>query len=115
MKSLFTKEINGSLSAKADLEEHLKKSCTDERHQEGVTLPPPMPPVNTPEHEIDISPPRLSKNDPDVLQFLWKLMKVVWQKKEIPTCWRRAGGILIPKEKDSSEINQFRHISISKH
>lgn len=39
-------------------------------------------------------------------------MKVVWQKKEIPTCWRRAGGILIPKEKDSSEIGLFRQISL---
>lgn len=41
-----------------------------------------------------------------------KLMRVVWQKKEIPTSWQRAGGILIPKEKDSSEIGQFRQISL---
>ncbi|XP_078118984.1 uncharacterized protein LOC144525794 [Sander vitreus] len=55
---------------------------------------------------------RLYKNTPDVLRFLWKLMRVVWQKKEIPTSWRRAGGILIPKEKDSSEIGQFCQISL---
>ena len=138
VKSLFTKEKSGSLSvSKAALEEHLKQSCTDDRHQEEVTLPSDMPPVNPPEHELDISPPRWSevdntvrraraasapgpngvpyrlyKNAPDVLRFLWKLMKVVWQKKEIPTSWRRAGGILIPKEKDSSEIGQFRQISL---
>lgn len=29
-------------------------------------------------------------------------MKVVWQKKEIPTSWQRAGGILIPERSASS-------------
>lgn len=46
------------------------------------------------------------------LRFLWRLMKVVWQKHMIPTAWRRAGGILIPKEKDAEDISQFRHISL---
>ena len=103
VKSLFIKEKSGSLSVpKAVLEEHLKRSCTDDRHQEDVTLPSDMPPVNPPEHKLDISPPRWSevdktvrraratsapgpngvpsrlyKNAPDVLRFLWKLMKVV--------------------------------------
>ncbi|KAI5086482.1 hypothetical protein C0J45_23354, partial [Silurus meridionalis] len=137
VKTLSTKEKSGSLSvSKADLEEHLKNSCTDDRHQEEVTLPHDMPPVNPTEHELDISLPRWSeveqtvrraraasstgpngvpyklyKNAPAVLRFLWKLMRVVWQK-EIPTSWRRAGGILIPKEKDSAEIRQFRQISL---
>ena len=96
-----------------------------------------MPPVNPPEHKLDLSLPRWSevdktvhraragsapgpngipyrlyKNAPDVLRFLWKLMRTVWQRKEVPTSWRRAGGILIPKEKDSSEIGQFRQISL---
>ena len=57
-------------------------------------------------------PYRLYESAPDVLRFLWKLMRVVWQKKEIPTSWRRARGILIRKEKDSSEIGQFRQISL---
>ncbi|KAK0147918.1 hypothetical protein N1851_012379 [Merluccius polli] len=43
----------------------------------------------------------------DILCFLWRLMKVVWRQQEILTLWRRAGGNLIPKEKDSSEIDQF--------
>ncbi|KAG7490909.1 hypothetical protein JOB18_044460 [Solea senegalensis] len=34
-------------------------------------------------------------------------MKVVWQKQVIPTAWRRVGGVLIPKEKNSAAINQF--------
>lgn len=96
-----------------------------------------MLPLNPPEHQLDTSPPkwtevertvrraraasspgpngepyRLYKNAPEVLRFLWRLMKVIWQRQAIPTAWRRAGGILIPKEKDSSDISQFRQISL---
>lgn len=39
-------------------------------------------------------------------------MKVVWKKGVIPRAWRRAGGILIPKEKDSLSIGQLRQISL---
>ena len=39
-------------------------------------------------------------------------MKIVWKKQSIPKAWRRAGGIFIPKERDSVEINQFRPISL---
>lgn len=39
-------------------------------------------------------------------------MTLVWHKQSIPTAWMRAGGVLIPKEKNSSTINQFHHISL---
>lgn len=39
-------------------------------------------------------------------------MKVVWQKQTILTSWQRAGGVLIPKERNSVDISQFRHISL---
>lgn len=39
-------------------------------------------------------------------------MKVVWQKQMTPTAWRRAGGVLLPKEKDAADISQFHHISL---
>lgn len=39
-------------------------------------------------------------------------MTVVWEKQAITTAWWRAGGILIPKEKDSADISQFRQISL---
>ena len=57
-------------------------------------------------------PYRVYKNTPGVLKYLWKLMRVAWEKGMIPKAWRRAGGILIPKEKNSSTIDQFRQISL---
>ena len=43
----------------------------------------------------------------DVLCFQWRLIRTVWQKQIIPKAWRRAGGILKPKEKDALNISQF--------
>lgn len=138
VKGLFTQEKSGKLTtSRKDLEAHLKGNHTDSQRCEQITLPSDMPPIHPPEHQLDASPPkwceveravrraraasspgpngipyRLYKNAPEVLRFLWRLMKVVWQKQTIPTCWRRAGGILIPKERDSANISQFRHISL---
>lgn len=53
-----------------------------------------------------------NKYTPDVLRFLWRLMRVIWLKWTIPTVWQRAGSILIPKEKHSTDISQFRQISL---
>lgn len=45
-----------------------------------------------------------------ICRFLWRLMQTVWRKRAIPKVWCRAGGVLIPKEKDASNISQFRPI-----
>lgn len=37
---------------------------------------------------------------------------MVWQKETIPKAWRRAGGVLNKKEKDATDISQFRPISL---
>ena len=58
-------------------------------------------------------PHRMYKSAPDVLRFLRQLMKIAWKKQSIPKVWRWAGGIFIPKERDSVEINQFRPISLN--
>lgn len=52
------------------------------------------------------------KNAPYILRFLWRLMRIVWQEKTIPKVWHRAGGVLIPKDKDSENISQFRLMSL---
>lgn len=51
VKGLFIKEKSTSLlGSKANLEKHLKKSCTDNRSQIEVILPPAMLPTDPREH-----------------------------------------------------------------
>lgn len=138
VKGLFTKEKSGSLKVpKRELEDHLKTTHTDSQRFERREIPSDMPPIPQPEHQLDDSPPRWSEveealkkaraasapgpngvpyrlytNSPNVLRFLWRQMKVMWTKQTIPKAWRRAGGVLIPKEKDASNIDQFRQINL---
>lgn len=138
LKSIFTKEKSGALkTTKIDLEDHLKATHSDPRRHEHLTIPSDIPPIDPPEHHMPCSPPtwkeventvrrartasspgpngvpyKVYKYAPDVLRFLWRLMRTAWQKKIIPKVWRRAGGVLIPKEKDAVNISQFRPISL---
>lgn len=114
MKGIFTKEKSGSLKTSRDqVEEHLRTIYSDEKKDEPVIVPADIPPISPPQHQFDISPPKLSevkqavrkarsasapgpngvpysvfKNTPDVLKILWKNMKVVWDKQIIPKAWR---------------------------
>ncbi len=138
VKGIFTKEKSGFLKTSKDqVEEHLRTIYTDEKKDEPIVVPTDIPPVSPPQHQFDISPPKLSevkqavkkarsasapgpngvpysvyKKTPDVLKILWKNMKVVWDKQIIPKAWRRAGGVFIPKEKNSTTIEQFRQINL---
>ena len=47
-----------------------------------------------------------------LLRRLWKLLKVVWRKEDVPAEWQRAEGIFVTKEEDSKDIGQFRTISL---
>ncbi|KAJ8392682.1 hypothetical protein AAFF_G00073560 [Aldrovandia affinis] len=131
---LFTKEKSRILKiSKQEVEEHLEKVHSDTETHEQIVIPHDIPPIQPPEFNLDTGPLKwkelenavqraraasapgpngvpykLYKNTPDVLRFLWRLMRVVWQKKIIPKVWRRTGGILIPKEKDG----QFRPICL---
>jgi hypothetical protein len=44
--------------------------------------------------------------------MLWRLLKVVWRKGEIPDAWKEAERILTPKERNSKNVYQFRIISL---
>lgn len=138
VKDLFVKEKSGTLKAPVrELGEHLRKTYSDNQRHVPASIPDDMPPIHPPEHQMEARPPtwsevestvkrartasapgpngfpyRLYKNTPGVLKYLWKLMKVAWDKGIIPKSWRRAGGILIPKEKNSSTIDQFCQISL---
>ena len=49
---------------------------------------------------------------PLLLRRLWRLLKVVWWKGDVPASWKEAEGIFTPKEQDTKTINQFRTISL---
>ena len=49
---------------------------------------------------------------PLLLKRLWRLLKVVWQKGDVPDSWKEAKGIYTPKEQNSKTVNQFRTISL---
>lgn len=123
------------VASKQGLEEHLRKIYQEGRRHEQLVIPPNSPPISQPVFPMDTDPPKWKevekavsraraasapgpngvqfyKNAPDILCYLWELMRVVWKKQTIPTVWKRAGGIMIPKEKNASEINQVRPISL---
>ncbi len=43
---------------------------------------------------------------------LWKILKVIWRRGKVAAQWRHAEGVWIPKEENSSNIEQFRIISL---
>lgn len=58
LKNLFSKEKNGELSSsKEAVEAHLKEVHTDFHRADPIVLPPDMPPLPSPQHQLDTSPP----------------------------------------------------------
>ena len=45
-----------------------------------------------------------------LLQFLWKIIKVIWGRGRVAEQWRYAEGVWIPKEENYRVIDQFRSI-----
>ena len=52
------------------------------------------------------------KRCPKLTKRLWKLLRVAWRKKEIPSTWLLAEGCFVPKEEQASRLEQFREISL---
>ncbi|ONI45671.1 hypothetical protein AN642_00195 [Epulopiscium sp. SCG-B10WGA-EpuloA2] len=138
VKGLFSQEKGGQLKAtKLEVEKYLRNTYSDFEQNRVIGLPPDMPPVGKIDHEMDVRPPRwkeveevvrrakassapgpngvpyrVYKSAPDILKFLWRQLKIVWEKQFIPRAWCRAGGVFIPKEKESSDLSQFQMISL---
>lgn len=43
---------------------------------------------------------------------LWKIMRNIWAKDSVPSCWNLVEGCFVPKEEGSFTIAQFRKISL---
>ena len=57
-------------------------------------------------------PYRLYKYCPQVAKLMFNYIRGLWKKNKIPDTWRRAEGVLIPKEDGASSIEKFRTISL---
>ena len=55
---------------------------------------------------------KIYKSCPLLVKRLWRYLRVIWKNKVIPPCWTIAEGCFIPKEANSSLLNQFREISL---
>lgn len=80
-----------------------------------MVLPPDMPQLPSPHYQLDGSPPKWSEVQLCIVQEPHLLLGPTafpTALQAIPTAWRRASGVLIPKERNSSMISQFRHISL---
>ncbi|KAJ8353668.1 hypothetical protein SKAU_G00212350 [Synaphobranchus kaupii] len=57
VKSLFVKEKTGTLKVPVrELEEHLRKTYSDNQRHVSATIPDDMPPIQPPEHQMDTRP-----------------------------------------------------------
>ncbi|XP_052218148.1 uncharacterized protein LOC127835750 [Dreissena polymorpha] len=57
-------------------------------------------------------PYKVYKMCPLLLKHLWRLLKEVWRKGDVPEAWKEAEGIFTPKEHNYKTVNQFRTISL---
>ena len=55
---------------------------------------------------------KVYKNCPKFLLGLWKILRVFWRRGRIPDQWRVAEGVWIPKEEDTTQLDQFCIISL---
>lgn len=55
---------------------------------------------------------KIYKNCPRLVKRLAKLLRTLWKKKKEPRLWTLAEGCFVPKELNSSTLEQFREISL---
>ncbi|XP_060589960.1 uncharacterized protein LOC132745155 [Ruditapes philippinarum] len=137
-KELLGEEKCGKLeSSRNEVEEYLKETHSDPHRSESLGECGRIQPVDEPAIPLNMKEPtwkeindvvkkarscsapgpsgipyKVYKKCPKLLRTLWSLLRVVWRKGSIPNCWQTAEGCLVPKEKNSKNITQFRTISL---
>ena len=137
-KTLLDKERSGTLETPLEeVEKYLHDTHSDVNREEALgdcdridpALPPETPLVTTEPTLGEVKdvikkarwgsapgpnaiPYKAYKMCPLLLKRLWRLLKVVWRKGEVPEAWKEAEGIFTPKERNSKTVNQFRTISL---
>lgn len=137
-RKLFEQPKSGILTVdKDELEQHLRSTYSGREHNAPLTEIHSLIWPPNPEKEFNKKPPTLDevqnvvrkgrtksapgpngipyllyKKCPKVLQWLHELIRSAWKNQRIPQQWMTADGVYIPKEQNSTEINQFRPISL---
>ena len=137
-RQLFQQPRSGSLSVqKEQLEAHLRKTYSDPNREIPLSEPAGLVWPAAPGEEFNRKPPSLKeinavmqkaraksapgpdgvpyllyKRCPNVLKRLHQILRGAWSNLKISEQWVSADGVYIPKEQNSTEINQFRPISL---
>ena len=124
-------------SSKEEIEASVKSAHSDPHKGQPLGPKPNITPAHRPKHAFDTSDIKLEevrsalakarsssapgpsglsykiyKNCPRLTTRLWRIIKVLWRKKVLPDKWLVAEGCFVPKEENSSTIDQFREISL---
>ena len=137
-RKVLDPEVKGNLeSTKEEVEEFLKTAHGDAQREEDLGEIEGLHQYPEPQVEFKAEPPswkefqavlkkartksaagpngvpyKFYKNCPGVAKLLWWYIKGLWKKNTMSDTWRRAEGVLIPKEHGASEIGKFRTISL---
>lgn len=136
-RALFEQPKSGILTVEKDvLEQHLKDTYSQPSNATPLNIPGLVKP-GRPTTPFKDNPPTLEemrkvvtkaraksapgpngipyllyKKCPKVLAWLHKMLRSAWRNKKVSAQWMLADGVYIPKEQNSSTINQFRPISL---
>ena len=126
MRNLLDKEWSGTLETPVEeAERYHHETHSDPRREDALGDCERIEPAAPPETELVTSEPtfgevkdvikkarfgsapgpnaipyKVYKMCPLLLKRLWRLLKVVWRKGEVPEDWKEAEGIFTPKEKN---------------
>ena len=137
-KKLLGDKRSGRLDCpRQEVEEHLRNTHSDDNRDLDLGDPITLLSLGPPTSVFDDAEPKLQevkeiirkaragsapgpngipynvyKSCQRLLQRLWKLLKVLWMKGQMPDSWLLSEGCFIPKEEDSRTLKQFRTISL---
>ena len=136
-RALFEQPKSGTLEVEKEaLEQHLEKTYSKPKENTPLNIPGLVQP-GRPTKAFNDKPPTLEelkrvvekaraksspgpngipyllyKKCPKVLAWLHQMLRSAWRNEKVSTQWMMAEGVYIPKEQNSSTINQFRPISL---
>ena len=137
-RNLLDPEVKGNLeSSQKEVEDFLEKAHSDKERDTPLEEIDGLYSFPEPENKYNCDPPswkefknvlrhakmnsapgpngvpyKLYKNCPRVANILYNYLREMWVQNKVAKSWRRAEGVLIPKEHNATQIERFRTISL---